>query len=100
MNEAFLEVGQFYLVPVSILFTALGVARTEALKTLISLLGLVMSALWLISALRMEKVPPEGYFLIGAFLVAALISTFVHVTLWAKDTKTRPMIETWRDEVR
>jgi len=39
---------QMFLVPMSIMFTALGLAATEGLKTGISFVGVIASAIWVV----------------------------------------------------
>jgi hypothetical protein len=46
MDKELIAAYQMFLVPASILFTALGVARTEGLKTGISAIGIMMSGVW------------------------------------------------------
>jgi hypothetical protein len=43
MNSQLVQTCQMFLVPATILFAALGLSATEALKTLLSLVGLVVS---------------------------------------------------------
>jgi len=44
MDKDLISACQMFLVPASILFAALGVAGTEQLKTLVSVMGLATSA--------------------------------------------------------
>lgn len=44
--ESLFAACQMYLIPTTILFTALGVAEKEGLKTGLSLLGIVTTAVW------------------------------------------------------
>lgn len=44
--ESLFAACQMYLIPTTILFTALGVAEKEGLKTGLSLLGMVTTAVW------------------------------------------------------
>lgn len=46
MDKDLIAASQMFLIPAAILFTALGVAQTEGLKTGISAIGLVISATW------------------------------------------------------
>ena len=46
MKKDVVDFCQMFLVPATILFAAIGIARTEGLTTLISLIGAVVGALW------------------------------------------------------
>jgi hypothetical protein len=48
MNKDLIEACKMFLVPVTILFAALGIASTEGLKAGISLVGLATSGAWLL----------------------------------------------------
>jgi hypothetical protein len=73
---------QMFLVPASILFTALGVAKTEGLKSGVSFLGVIISLLWLGTIYTWGGNPPAGritaYILASTFLAVAGISLVVH----------------------
>ncbi len=80
---------QMFLVPVSILFGALGVATTEQLKTLISLMGVATSIVW---SYRIWKWPglegiDQGTALALAFIfmLAWLAALATHAYWWAEE---------------
>ena len=58
MQPALIELHKMFLVPATILFAALGVARTEGLKSGISIIGFVLSAIWVCSIVFWED--PKG----------------------------------------
>ena len=47
MNESLISTCQLFLVPLTILFAAVGVANTRFVKLLVCLLGVALAALWL-----------------------------------------------------
>src|SRR5262245_32332852 len=76
-----------FLVPNSILVGTLGVARTEGLKTGVSVLGLVASILWLIcgmDALGTTRRELVLALLPTLFIVCWLIAGAIHAKLWLK----------------
>lgn len=81
-----MSVSQVYLVPASILFGALGVAPTEQLKTLISLLGLVTSGIWLFRISVWTGVDNIDWLttvaLAGVFVLSWLVSLCAHARNW------------------
>jgi hypothetical protein len=82
------KITELFLTPSSILVAALGVARTDPLKTGISGLGFVLSILWIncsrgatagessMRAKILEKLPV-------IFIFFWVFSTIVHALLWA-----------------
>jgi len=75
MNKDVVAMYQMFLVPVSLLFTALGAARTEPLKAMLSALGFAIGLVWICTV-----APPwtPYTFLPVVFAVASLISTLIH----------------------
>ena len=88
MDETLIAACQMFLVPASILFVAIGLASTEPLKFLISAMGAVFSGVWWYRIQQWgDLTPPDkntALWLAGTFLVAALISTVVHLVLWIR----------------
>lgn len=82
---------QMFLVPASILFGALGVAPTEQLKTLVSLMGLLTSGVWFYRIYEWPKLEFIDQFtalvLAGIFLCAWLLSLGVHAKLWRTERR-------------
>jgi hypothetical protein len=83
MKKDLVDFCQMFLVPASILFAAIGIARTEWLKALISLIGAVVGALW---CYRICKWPdlelPDQITAFGLGLIfggAAAASTIAHL---------------------
>jgi len=97
MDENLVAACQMFMVPASILFTALGVARTEALKFLLSILGAAIALVWLIGVLLWEGLSRADQWiaggLAGVFLAAALISIYVHFRLWKSQWGGKSFIE-------
>jgi hypothetical protein len=58
MEATLISACQMFLVPVSILFGALGVAQKHQLKTLISAMGVLTSIIWFNRALAWEFLAP------------------------------------------
>jgi hypothetical protein len=81
-----IEISQMFLVPAAILFGALGLAGTEQLKTLISLLGLATSILWIYRVRCWAGGPgiDRGTTLILASIFALTwsVSLVAHAILW------------------
>jgi hypothetical protein len=48
VNETLVSTSQMFLVPLTILFAAVGVANTRFVKLLVCLLGVAIAALWLL----------------------------------------------------
>jgi hypothetical protein len=89
MKKELIETCQLFLVPATILFAAIGIARTEPLKTLISALGAGLSLLWLYRILewpdRLRLEIPDQVTALGlasVFALAAAVSTVVHAWRW------------------
>lgn len=82
-TSAFIEMSQMFLVPASILFASIGIARTEPLKALISLLGALLAALWFYRIFVWTELPLHdwrtGIGMAGIFCIASLVSTVVHI---------------------
>jgi hypothetical protein len=87
-----ISVCQMFLVPVSILFGALGVAPTEQLKSLISLMGLLTSGIWIYRICVWPGLAPIDQYttlaLAVVFSLAWLVSLVAHLVLWQRDSKT------------
>ena len=86
MDPTLISACTMFLVPATILFAAIGIARTEALKALVSAMGVVFSAIWW---QRIDVwtglTPPDrttALWFAGTFLVASAISAVVHVVRW------------------
>jgi hypothetical protein len=60
MDEKLVAACQMFLVPATILFGGLGVATTEALKSLLCLIGAVVSAAWLFRLPAQARRAPRG----------------------------------------
>jgi len=86
MNKDLIDACQMFLVPATILFAAIGIARTEALKTLVSAIGVFVSGVWWWRIHEWTDLPyPDqatGLWLAGTFFVAALLSAGVHLYRW------------------
>jgi len=97
------ELTQIFLTPSSILFTALGVARTEGLKLGISLLGILTSGLWFL-ALESESTFGRGSpytWLPILFGIAWVISAGVHGDKFRYERKTnRKVVVLGKDVVQ
>jgi hypothetical protein len=98
MNQQLIAASQLFLIPISILFAALGVARTEALKTLVSGLGVGVSVIWVCRVYRWagflslgDKYTGLGLAII--FLVATVISLVVHGLLWWPEIQRRGFLD-------
>lgn len=86
-----MSVSQVYLVPASILFGAIGVATTEQLKTLISLLGLLTSAIWFYRIWVWQGVDNIDRLttltLSGIFVLSWTISLIAHARNWRREVR-------------
>lgn len=86
-----MSVSQVYLVPASILFGAIGVATTEQLKTLISLLGLLTSAIWFYRIWVWQGVDNIDWLttltLSGIFVLSWAISLIAHARNWRREVR-------------
>jgi hypothetical protein len=94
MNQQLIPACQMFLLAASILFVALAVARTEALKTLISLMGCGVGLVWFARVYRWagglsfgDKFTALGLAII--FLVAAILCLVAHGLLWWPEHKNR-----------
>src|SRR5437870_4448351 len=83
MKKELVDVCQMFLVPASILFAAIGIARTEWLKAVISLIGAGVGILW---CYRIYSWPdlalPDQITALGLgliFGVAAIVSMLTHL---------------------
>jgi|SRR6516164_4071228 len=84
---------QMFIIPMMILFVALAVATTEELKALLAAMVLGISILFFVRVwiwrgllLIADKYTALGLALV--FLVAALISVFVHGRQWGRRRET------------
>ena len=82
MRAELITACQMFLVPSTILFAAIGLARTEGLKTGISVAGLVTAVMWLMLVLGWPKLTTletrTASGLAIVFLLVWLVSTIVH----------------------
>src|ERR1700741_3703912 len=99
MNPALISACQMFLVPASILFAAVGVAKTEPLKTLLSFLGAVTSGIWVF---RISKWGGLGHYdywsalgLAVLFLVSWIVASFTHLCLWTKGSFCTRLLPSW-----
>jgi hypothetical protein len=90
MPKELISAYQMFLVPASILFTALGVARTEGLKSGISALGVALSVVWGAAILYWDTPPLTvsqwriALCMPAIFLMVSIISLVVHLRLYCK----------------
>ncbi len=86
MNRELTAVCQMFLIPTSLLFTALAAAETEQLKTLVSIMGFLISLVWAYRMWNWVGVPRAdkntGLWLALVFVAAAGLSTLIHGRLW------------------
>jgi hypothetical protein len=86
MNEDLIEMCKMFLVPATILFAAIGIARTEPLKALISAIGTGIGLLWAYRVIMWRDLSPADYnTALGLALVLAVAaagSTVVHYVRW------------------
>ena len=91
MDEKLVAACQMFLVPATILFTALAVAEKEALKTLLCIIGVGVSTAWLYRLYRWTELPDAdrhtAFALAYIFFAAAIIAAIVHFRLWRKEWK-------------
>jgi hypothetical protein len=96
MDQQLIMACQMFLVPATILFAALGVASTEALKTVISLMGVATSGVWYYRILEWSGLKPAdsraAHVLAGLFLLAWLGSLIVHAYRWGAGEKASPTV--------
>src|SRR5258708_28927041 len=93
MDEKLVAACQMFLVPATILFAALAVATREALKTLLCIIGVVVSTAWLYRLYRWTGLTDAdrhtAFALAYIFFAAAIIAAVVHFPLWPKESKDR-----------
>jgi hypothetical protein len=94
MDKQLIAAYQMFLVPASILFTALGVARTEGLKTGISAIGIMMSGVWGSAIWNWNPPLPPVQSRIALsmpiiFGIIAIIAFIVHLRLYMKSLSQR-----------
>ena len=86
MDEKLVAACQMFLVPATILFAALAVATREALKTLLCIIGVVVSTTWLYRLYRWTGLSDAdrntAFALAYIFFAAAVIAAVVHFRLW------------------
>jgi hypothetical protein len=86
MNPQLIAVCQMFLIPLSVLFTALGTARTEGLKTGVSIIGLVISGAWFWRICVWHELSTSdlvtALLFAGIFLAASATSFVVHGMAW------------------
>jgi hypothetical protein len=86
MDTNLISACQMFLVPASILFAALGVASTEQLKTLVSVMGLATSAVWAVRVWLWSGLTPVDSRTAGTlafiFVAAWIIALLAHARLW------------------
>jgi hypothetical protein len=106
MDETVVALCQLFLVPTTILFGALGVATTPQLKTLVSALGLITSAMWAVRIMLLPAATPNTYPLDGipvidirfalalatVFMVAYAVSAVAHAIEWNQRRSGRPPV--------
>ena len=89
MDDKLVAACQMFLIPATILVAALAAATTEALKTLLCLMGVVVSVAWVDRLYSWEKLSvPDAraaYTLALLFLIASLVAGLVHLRLWHKE---------------
>jgi hypothetical protein len=83
-NKDLIDECQMFLVPASILFAAIGIAGTEPLKALLSVMGVAISVIWYSrgSVWTTEADRRTAHGLAGIFGVAGFISAGVHLYRW------------------
>ena len=85
---------QMFIVPASVLFIALAVASTEALKALISLIALGISVLWIVRVWTWKQISTGDLYTALAlaliFFVAALLTFFAHGNAWWRARNALP----------
>jgi hypothetical protein len=87
MDKDLISASQMFLLPASILFTALGVAETEGLKTGVSAIGFVISAAWFWRVWVWTPLPSAdrnaALAFSGIFALASIVAFFVHGVAFA-----------------
>jgi len=93
MDDKLVAACQMFLVPATILFAALGVATTEALKTLLCFIGVIVSTAWLYRLYRWTGLSDAdrctAFALAYSFFASAIITVVVHFWLWYKQWRGR-----------
>jgi hypothetical protein len=88
MDQTLINACQMFLVPASILFTALGVAPTEGLKTGVSSIAFVISGAWFLRICEWNTLSREDSLAAlafsGIFALASIVSLGVHGKAFAK----------------
>jgi hypothetical protein len=83
MKKDVVDFCQMFLVPASILFAAIGIARTEWLKSMVSLVGTGVGALWCYRVYAWQDLqPPDWTTAFGLGVIfggLAAVSTIVHL---------------------
>lgn len=102
MKQQLIPALQMFIIPASILFVAIGVAKTEALKTLLSLMACGVGVIWFARVYRWVGGLSFGDNFTGLglaiiFLVAAIICLVVHGLLWWPELKQRGFLHTCKD---
>ena len=88
---------QMFIIPASVLFIALAVASTEALRALLSLMALGISILWIVRVWTWKEISistGDRYTALALaliFFVAALLTVFAHGNAWWRERKALPM---------
>ena len=82
MDPKLIETCKLFFLPASVLFTALGLAPTEGLKTGVSSIAFVISGAWVFRITSWTgldwKDQVAGLAIAGIFLLASAISLWVH----------------------
>jgi hypothetical protein len=101
MKQELIPALQMFIIPASILFVAIGVAKTEALKTLLSLMACGVGVIWFVRVYRWagglsfgDKFTALGLAIIC--LMAAVICLVAHGMLWWSEYKNRGLINAFK----
>ena len=85
---------QMFIIPASVLFVALAVAGTEALRALLSLMALGVSILWIVRVWTWKQISTGDLYTALAlaliFFVAALLTFFAHGNAWWRERDALP----------
>jgi hypothetical protein len=96
MDDKLVAACQMFLVPATILISALGLAATEALKTLLCFIGVAVSTAWLFRLYRWTGLSDAdrstAFALAYIFFAAAIIAAIVHFRLWRREWKDKGFI--------
>ena len=97
MKPELITMCQMFLVPASVLVTALGIARTEGLKVGVSIIGIVISLIWITRILLWPGLTDVDMFtalaLAGTVFFASIVSLVVHVKEWRKESERKPVMD-------